>query len=177
MSHIKTLTVMLRAAGEIACCWPNRFSKLLFCWRLTIAGLAYETETPLRPPRGGTPLHPTSLVIHLMYMHITSGHAHIPARTRYTPRGPVFPAGLSAFSLLPRHLHTNTVCRGPGTNTRHSTFHYWALIIGGWEAAGEPEERGRERKMEKEGGSEQDRGSDRVEGWQALLFSPPRKPI
>lgn len=85
------------------------------------------------------------------------------------------PAGLSAFSLLPHHLHTNTVCWGPGTNMRHSTFHYWALIIGGWEVAGEPAERDGKRKVEREGAVERDRGRDGVEGWQPLLFPPSLK--
>lgn len=103
--------------------------------------------------------------------------AHTHTRTQCAHLGPVLPAGLSAFSLLPHHLHTNTVCWGLGTNTRHSTFHYWALIIVGWEVAGEPMKRGRERKPEREGGSEQDRGRERVEGWQAVLFSPPENPF
>lgn len=93
-----------------------------------MAGLAPETETALQPPGAGTPPRPPSLVIHLMHMHITSRHTHTHTETMHRP---VLPAGLSAFSLLPRHLHTNTVCWGPGTNTSHSTFHYWALIIVG----------------------------------------------
>lgn len=93
-----------------------------------------------------------------MHIHITCRRTQTRTQKQYTPHGPVFPAGLSAFSLLPRHLHTNTVCRGPGTNTRHSTFHYWALIIEGREVAGEPVEREREggrwRSRKKEGVSE-----------------------
>lgn len=99
-------------------------------------------------------------------------HTHTHTRTQYTPLGPVLPAGLSAFSLLPHHLHTNTVCWGRGTNTRHSTFHYWALIIVGWGEWGwleSPMDRGREGETEREARSERDRRRDRMEGWQALL--------
>lgn len=40
---------------------------------------------------------------HAQYMHKCT-------QTQSAPHGPVFPAGLSAFSLLSSHLHTNSVC-------------------------------------------------------------------
>lgn len=89
-------------------------------------------------------LHIILLVIHLLHIPCTN--------TKYKPHGPVSLNGLSAFSLLSHHLQTNTVCHGPGSSTTHSTFHYWVLIIEGWEAAGEAVERGRGRNIEKEWG-------------------------
>lgn len=103
--------------------------------------------------------------------------AHIHTQTKHEPRGPVFPAGLRAFSLLSHHLHTNIVCWGPGTNMRHSTFHYWALIIGGWEVAGEPVEKGGDKEIEKEEGSKQDTGRDRVENDILFYFHHPQNPF
>lgn len=115
--------------------------------------MAPETETPLQPPRkqGAPPLHP-NVSCHSFDARCMQAQAQTHTQKQYRPRGPVSPTGLSAFSLLPRHLHTNTVCWGPGTNTRHSTFHYCSLIIVGREAAGERLERRREGAEDRERG-------------------------
>lgn len=98
----------------------------------------------------------------LLFIWCTGSDVH--AHTQSMGRGPVLPAGLSAFSLQPRHLHTNTVCQSLGTNTRHSTFHYRALIIEGWEVAREAEKTGKE-----------DRGRSRVQDDRLFYFLPSLK--
>lgn len=100
---------------------------------------------------------------------------HITRRYTHKHNGPVFPAGLSAFALLPHHLHTNTFCRGPGTNTRHSTFHYRTLIIvgvrGGLRACGERE--GEEER--KEGVNKREGESGRMTG--SFISPRPENPF
>lgn len=85
--------------------------------------------------------------------------------TTHTPQGPVFAASLSAFSLHSHHLHTNTFCGGPGTNTKTLHISLPGLNNGGM--------RGSSRACkESEGGRWTERQSG---GRQGLLFPPSLK--